>query len=270
MLQAAKAAYHTPTYISDIKYAPKLITRTHAVWPVLVMCVALAAFMAPNLSNYRTDTTQQTLVQFIFYPPLVPAMLAGFLAPRATWLAGFVAAFIATATLIFLVLLGGNSLVTTGAGASPTPGLSTSPATSLVAEASASSSVLVTSTPTLATTATPESTVSAGSSASIAPTTTPSATSVPSASPAAPSAAASPSASPSGSTTTSGGSSGVVDLFSYGLFPLLQSLLLGALIGGLSGWYKRFLALTSGPRKPPSKSGGQRPSQRRRPAATRK
>ncbi|HEX7591565.1 MAG TPA: hypothetical protein VF375_06395 [Candidatus Limnocylindrales bacterium] len=263
MLQAAKAAYHTPTYISDIKYAPKLITKTHAIWPVLAMCVAIAAFMAPQLSNYRNDTTQQTLVQFIFWPPLVPAMLAGFLAPRATWLAGLIAAFIATSTLVFLVFLGGNALMTTGAGTTPTPSLSTSPATSLVAEASASSSILETSTPTLAVTATPESTASAGSSASVAPTATPSAT-------AAPGASASPGASPSGSTTTGGGTTAVADALTVGLFALLQSLILGALIGGLSGWYKRFLSLTSGPRKPPSKSGGSRPAQRRRPATARK
>jgi hypothetical protein len=34
-------------------------------------------------------------------------------------------------------------------------------------------------------------------------------------------------------------------------------------IGAASGWYKRFLAMTSGPRKPSSKSGSGRSSSRK-------
>jgi len=44
---------------------------------------------------------------------------------------------------------------------------------------------------------------------------------------------------------------------------LSSALAFGALMGALSGWYKRFLTLTSGPRnRPPSRSRGGKPSQR--------
>jgi hypothetical protein len=56
------------------------------------------------------------------------------------------------------------------------------------------------------------------------------------------------------------------DLINLAFVLLAQSLAFGAVMGALSGWYKRFLALTSGPRKPPAKSGGSRSPQRRKPA----
>jgi hypothetical protein len=58
-------------------------------------------------------------------------------------------------------------------------------------------------------------------------------------------------------------------MFTLLLVLLGQSLAFGALMGALSGWYKRFLALSSGPRnRPPSRPSGSR-SQQRRPAARR-
>jgi hypothetical protein len=44
---------------------------------------------------------------------------------------------------------------------------------------------------------------------------------------------------------------------------------IGAMIGALSGWYKRFLGLMASPRKPKSRSQGGRRPQQRRPAAPR-
>ena len=126
-----------------------------------------------------TDPILPALFQFVFYPvPLLPPMLAGFLAPRSSWLAGLISAFISTMTLVGVFAM-----------------------TKI---------------------AVPDSTASI--------------------------------------TTTS--------LLTLTVILLSQSLAFGFLIGALSGWYKRFLNLTSGARsRPPSKSGGGRSPQRRRPAA---
>jgi hypothetical protein len=45
---------------------------------------------------------------------------------------------------------------------------------------------------------------------------------------------------------------------------LPESVAFGFLMGALSGWYKRFLALTSGPRRAPTRSAS-RPAKRRPP-----
>jgi hypothetical protein len=268
IVQAAKAAYRTPHYIDDIKSIRQLAFKSHAVWPILVIVVASVAYVTPRLAEYSSDSIQQTIFQFVFYPPLLPAMVAGFFAPRASWLAGLIASFIATVGLLFVLFIGGETLIqVTSVNASPSPSSSSSAVAAVVASASTSPTALVTQQAMTTTALSP----SVGASTSSVPATVaPTATSVPSSSPSAAAEVASPTASPLASTTKSSGSSGVSDLFSYAWLALLQSLTLGALIGGLSGWYKRFLSLTSGPRKPPSKSGGQRPAQRRRPATTRK
>ena len=241
MVAAARGAYRNPTYISDIRYIRTLVFRTNAVWPILAVCAAAAAYTTYRLSQpgYNSDPILPLLGQFLWGPvPFLPPMLAGFLAPRATWLAGMVAAFLSTMSLVVvLAITAGRLSSTTGeitVGSTPSPSF-TSTAT---LTATPSATVLVTSTPT------PSSSPSAG-----------------------PSRSPSPSASPAGSST---GSSGYTtsDLINVMVVLLAQSLTFGALMGALSGWYKRFLALTSGPRKPRTpKSGSGRSPQRRRSAS---
>jgi len=234
-MAAARAATRTPTYLDDIRNMRSLIFRTNAVWPVLLVCVLAGFYSATRIAsnNYAGDPILPFLFQFLFYPvPLLPPMLAGFLAPRSTWLAGAIAAFIATVTLV--AVLGVTAVTLTDAsnsiaGATPSP--------------SAQASVAAT-----APVASPTGAVSSpAASATTAPSPTPGATAAP--------AKSSP--------------TGTSDMFGLLLVLLGQSLAFGALMGALSGWYKRFLALSSGPRnRPPSRSSGSR-SQQRRPAARR-
>jgi hypothetical protein len=239
IVAAARAAYRTPHYIDDIRAIGPLIFRSNAVWPVLALCVVAGAYFAVRVgsNDYGSDPILPFLYQFLFYPvPLLPPMLAGFLAPRSTWLAGLIASFIGTMTLVVVVGLNSGKFTAisgtiSGASASPTVSSSVTVTVSTAPGATA----LVTSTPT--------------SGATAASSGTP---------------AASPT---SGGTTgnTTGGTT--TDLFTLAVTLLAQSLAFGALMGALSGWYKRFLALTSGPRKPPaSRSGSGRTPQRRRPA----
>lgn len=233
LFAAAKAATRTPHYLDDIRNVRSLVFGSNAIWPVLVVCVIAGFYSATRIagsSNYASDPILPFLFQFLFYPvPLLPPMLAGFLAPRSTWLAGLIASFIATLTLV--AVLGITAVTLTDAsnsiaGTTPSP----SAQASLVATQPAASATAAVSSP----------------EASIAPAPSPT-----------PAASAAPAK--SGSTGTS-----TTDLFGLLVVLLGQSLAFGALMGALSGWYKRFLSLTSVPRnKPPSRSGSSRPQQRR-------
>ncbi len=236
LMAAARAAYHQPTYLRDLKDIRALIFGSHAVWPVIAICVAAGAYLTETVTpdgGTKDATIAPLLFQFIFWPvPLLPPMLAGFLAPRATWLAGALASLISTLTLLVVFAVVGVSL-------------SNAPGTLATATASPAA-------------ATPTAVVSAAPSATAllttGPSSSPNATAAPTTSPA---------ASPSPSVAT-GTTNTTTSDFTFGvLILLLQSLAFGALMGAGAGWYKRFLAFTSGPRTPSSGRGGQRPSQRR-------
>lgn len=240
LMAAARAAYRQPTYIDDIRNIRTLVFRSNAVWPILVACVLAGAYIAVRIEAdaTTTDPLVPLLGQFLFAPvPLLPPMAAGFLAPRATWLAGMIAAFIASMTLVIVLAVTSVKLST----ATGIPTASQTPASSG---------------PVATVSAVPTSTAIASSTAAGSPAASP--TPAPSVSPAA-------SPSPTGSGSSSTGGYTATELFAT-MFQLLStSLAFGALMGALSGWYKRFLSLTQGQRRPPSK-GGQRPAQRRRPA----
>jgi hypothetical protein len=242
LFAAAKAATRTPHYLDDIRNVRSLIFKSNAVWPILVLCVLAGAYIAARVgsSDATSDPILPFLVNFIFLPvPLLPPMLAGFLAPRSTWLAGLLASLISIAVILAVVLITSVKLSTLEPSASARP------------SAQASSVAVASPTPAL--------TVLASTPSS----STPASSSTPSASPAP--AGPTPSAgtgSGSGS-NSNGGASEVVGLIVGGLLP---TLLFGAGMGAASGWYKRFLSYTSVPRnKPPSRSSGSR-SQQRRPA----
>ncbi len=235
---AARAAYRTPHYIDDIRNIRVLVFGSNTVWPVLAICVIAGLYAGTRFASnsYSGDPVLPFVFQFLFYPvPLIPPMLAGFLAPRSTWLAGVIASFIATMTLV--VVLGLTAVTLTqasdtiaGSGASPS-----AQASSTATGPAASGTILAT--------ASPAPSPSAAVSVSPAP---------------------SPSTAPAQSGTT--GSQGT-DMLSLTVILLGQSLGFGALMGALSGWYKRFLALSSVPRnKPPARPKGGRAPQRR-PAA---
>jgi hypothetical protein len=107
---AAKAAYRPVHYREDVRYIVPLITRTHAVWPVLVLTI-VAVPLALSRPNVKDDPILSVIAFFLSPMPIVPAMIAGFLAPRATWLAGLIDGFIVGLGLIvFVVLAGGSQL----------------------------------------------------------------------------------------------------------------------------------------------------------------
>ena len=233
---AARAAYRTPHYGDDIRDIRSLVLHSKAIWPVLLMCIAGGAYIVTRIGKDGTtnDPFVTVIFEFLFVPvPLIPPMMAGFFAPKASWLAGLLASFIATTTLLVVIAFTAVKITDSGAIAlsSPSPN---APSTSVAAASvSPRSSLVATLT-----------TAPGGASGSPASSQPP--------------AAGSPASSPSGngSGTTGGATTSDLILSAGALF--FQSLGVGALIGAGSGWYKRFLAMTAGPRTPPSKSGSGR------------
>ena len=107
MFAAARAAFRTPTYVDDLRNIGPLVFRTNAIWPVAAICLIAAVVAYTRITPESTTTSDPIIaitIQFILSPiPLLPPMLAGFLAPRSTWLAGALAALISSLTLLALV-----------------------------------------------------------------------------------------------------------------------------------------------------------------------
>lgn len=103
-----RAATRTPHYVDDLRNIGPLVVGTKAVWPVAAICLISAAVAYPRINSQTVvadDPILSVIFQFVLYPlPLLPPMMAGFLAPRSTWLAGAIAALISTVTLIALVI----------------------------------------------------------------------------------------------------------------------------------------------------------------------
>ena len=92
-LGAFKAATRPVHYVDDLRYAPTLIFRTNAIWPGALLSLAALAFGLTR-TDYN-DGSIQIILSFVLSPvPMLQPMLAGFLAPRATWLAGIIASLI--------------------------------------------------------------------------------------------------------------------------------------------------------------------------------
>jgi hypothetical protein len=252
MFGAARAAYRKPTYIDDLRHIGDLVLRSNAVWPVLILCVVSGLYL--NVRVSASDATGDPILpmvyQFVFYPvPLLPPMIAGFLAPRATWLAGLLAALISTVVLVMVVALNSThfSNSTGQLVSSPSP----SAVSSLAAAGSPSASALASTAIAIAS-ATPTAT-STSASTSVSPAASPS------------SSTGTAAAAADTGTTGTPKSATFADILGLAAMLLVQSLGFGAIIGALSGWYKRFLQLSGNPRGSSPRSGG-RPSQRRRPA----
>lgn len=102
-LGAFKAATRPVHYIDDLRYAPTLITRTNAIWPGALLSLAALAFGFTR-TDYN-DGSIQVVVNFVLpMVPMIQPMLAGFLAPRATWLAGIIASVISGICFEILII----------------------------------------------------------------------------------------------------------------------------------------------------------------------
>jgi hypothetical protein len=104
---SAKAASRTPHYLDDLRNVGPLVVGTKAVWPVAALCLFAALISYPRMNAQTVpanDAILSIVFQFVLYPlPLLPPMIAGFFAPRSTWLAGMLASAIAVVTLVVVL-----------------------------------------------------------------------------------------------------------------------------------------------------------------------
>jgi hypothetical protein len=106
----------------DLAYTPTLILRTRAVWiPGAAAIASGALFLAsqPLGSNGLANLLFQL---FVLPPTIAGAFLAGILAPRATYIAGGIAALIGAIVFSIAVFITPTNIATaTVPSASPTP-----------------------------------------------------------------------------------------------------------------------------------------------------
>jgi hypothetical protein len=231
---AFRAAFHSPNYREDIAYLPRLVVHP-AVWaPVLATIVTAVAYLA---TDGRELISGFALQYFVAPPPIGAIFIAGFFAPRASYLAGGIVGIVSALVLAWLTAVAPPSLASGLAAPSPSPSISVS-----ASPASGSPGISVS----------PVASASAGATATPSTAT---ASSSPAASPGA-SPAASPGASPApGAETPRRLAPG--DALGYAL---ATSPLSGVFFASAAAWYRRFLRLANPNRgRPPA-----RKSQRRR------
>jgi hypothetical protein len=126
ILGAARAAIRTPHYLDDLRNIGPLVFRSRAVWPSALITVFAIALCIPRIAAdtvLGNDAVLSFCFQVILSPvPFLTPMMAGFLAPRSTWLAGALSAALAVVGLVVVCAVtplkidGTNTIWTYGIG----------------------------------------------------------------------------------------------------------------------------------------------------------
>lgn len=99
---AFRQSFTSPDVVGDLKALPWIAIHSKALWvPALITIVATAAFYITQGSDLLT---RFGFAYFVQTPAIGGVFLAGFLAPRASWLLGVVIGLLAAACYSFLVL----------------------------------------------------------------------------------------------------------------------------------------------------------------------
>lgn len=212
---AFRTAFRPVTLREDLRTFPRLLTHRSVWLPILLTVLAGLFFVITNGSN---PIVAIVATYFIAPPALGSVFLAGFLAPRSSYLIGFLVGLVSAVIASAIVLSSGASLNPDGSGTA-----AASPSPSIAASAS------------------PSAATSPAASGSAAPAT--SATPAPSASAA---------GSPTPTATPAGNSQDQV------LYAFLTSPPFGMFFAATAAWYRRFLQLSNpnrGRRQPPPRRG---------------
>lgn len=230
MRYAFRAAFHPVNFRDDVAHLRQVLLSRAVVVPTAVSIGTAVALAATG----GTDIVSRLLAQYFLVPPPIGSIfIAGFFAPRASYIAGFVVGLVAAIALSVLVAAA-PALTPSGVGgvgASPSPGASavaSSPGASGSPAASAAS---------------PPANPSGAASASTAPSGSLG-------------ASPSPGASASGEVPPT-------DPLQVAGFALLASPLAGIVFASAAAWYRRFLQL-SNPNRARAAAVRARPRERRR------
>jgi hypothetical protein len=104
---ALRKATRPVHYRDDLRYAPQLILHTNAIWVPALISVG---FLAYGLTRSDYNDSGISLMLSIAYPPIIQAVISGFLSPRASWLAGLFSGAIGglAAGVIYTYVLSGR------------------------------------------------------------------------------------------------------------------------------------------------------------------
>jgi len=110
VVSAVRLAMRPVHYLDDLRYVPALVLRTNAIWPPALISIAALAY-ALTRNDYNDSSIQFILGFALPSTPLIQPMIAGFLAPRATWLAGIISAVISGLCFEIIILWWGSGHV---------------------------------------------------------------------------------------------------------------------------------------------------------------
>ena len=110
MGSAFRQSFHSVDIRADLAALPWLATHTKALWvPVLITIVGtIAIIVASSISAQSTITAAITSLVFQYFvqPPAIGGVfIAGFLAPRASWLLGIIVGLVAAVAYAFLLFV---------------------------------------------------------------------------------------------------------------------------------------------------------------------
>jgi hypothetical protein len=101
----------------DLRALPWIATRTKALW--VPAAITVGATIAFYITQGADIITRFAFAYFIQTPAIGGVFLAGFLAPRASWLLGIIIGLLSAVCYSFLIL----TVFSAVAAASPTPGM---------------------------------------------------------------------------------------------------------------------------------------------------
>ncbi len=115
LISAFRSAFRPVDFPGDLRALPSIALHSKAIWLPIVLTVGAAAFYlaSPNslsfiLFNY-----------FAYVPPVASIFLAGFLAPRASYMTGFIAGVAGAAVFSVVALIASGQAPASGATANP-------------------------------------------------------------------------------------------------------------------------------------------------------
>lgn len=102
---AFRQSFHPVDVRADLADLPWLAVHTKALWVPVLLTVGAAIAVAVGAAMSTQDTITALLFQYFVQPPAIGGVfIAGFLAPRASWLLGLIVGIVSAAAYAILVL----------------------------------------------------------------------------------------------------------------------------------------------------------------------
>lgn len=115
IFQAFRSAFRPVDFKGDLRALPSIALRSKAVWLPILLTVGAAVF-------YLTSPSSLSFLVFNYFayiPPVASIFLAGFLAPRASYMTGFIAGLAGAAVFSTVALISAGQPAANGQTVDP-------------------------------------------------------------------------------------------------------------------------------------------------------